>query len=269
VRHKWAIAKSSVGTSTPNPLQEPTPTGDATPAGNSWSESTPAKSERLRSILESWETTGATANDGDDTILATIAGPQSGFLAAISTNDHANGSTPAQPQLLVRIAASKSTEHRVTTDIDAQIEACASATGDDAPTETAEYNHAVRAIEQWCARERASTAAGVGGPSTVHRNKITHRIDAAIQGAPPHLRSTRSSIAANARRVATTQQCEAIEKELDSLSRSELPADEWLKAIAALDPAPAADDPGIPSTGRAKIHALLLIRAITDTIKPR
>jgi len=69
----------------------------------------------------------------------------------------------------------------------------------------------------------------------VRRHQITRRIDSAIQGAPPHLRSSRSIVAARARRVATTQQCAAIELELESLSHSDLPADEWLNAVAALE----------------------------------
>ena len=111
------------------------------------------------------------------------------------------------------------------------------------------------------ARERASEAAGVGASSTVRRRQITSRIDLAIQSAPPHLRSSRSVIAARARRVATTQQCAAIEHELDSLLHSDLPADEWLDAVAALESSSSEPRRTNLSTESMKIQALLLLRA--------
>jgi len=171
-------------------------------------------------------------------------------------NDRERMSTPSleRTQLLVEIA------NAVSTDVDAQIEACESASGGEIPTDSAEYERAVGAIESWCAREKASAAAGVGASSVVRRKRITNRIDSAIQSAPPHLRSALSTTAARARRVATTQQCEAIEQELDSLSHSELPADEWLQAIAALDrPGSTGDHPNL--YGDLRIHALLITRA--------
>jgi hypothetical protein len=94
----------------------------------------------------------------------------------------------------------------------------------------------------------------------VRRKEITKRIDSAIQHAPPHMRAGRSAIAARARRVATTQQCAAIEMELASLLNSDLSADEWLSAIAALESAstnPSQTEPSQPP----KIQALLLLRA--------
>jgi hypothetical protein len=96
--------------------------------------------------------------------------------------------------------------------------------------------------------------------SAVRRKEITKRIDSAIQRVPPHLRSARSALAARARRVATTQQCASIEMELASLLDSDLPADEWLNAIAALESTSTSPS----QTARSqppKIQALLLLRA--------
>jgi hypothetical protein len=95
----------------------------------------------------------------------------------------------------------------------------------------------------------------------VRRKEITKRIDSAIQRAPPHLRSARSAVAARARRVATTQQCAAIEMELASLLNSDLPADEWLNAIAALESASMNPSQTGHPTQPPKIQALLLLRA--------
>jgi len=148
----------------------------------------------------------------------------------------------------------------VSADVDTQIEACMGAGADEIPTESPESERAVRAIESWYAREKASAAAGVGASSVVRRKQITGRIDSAIQSAPPHLRTARSIVATRARRVATTQQCAAVEMELDSLTDSDLPADEWLDAIAALDAIPCGSSQPNASTGPLRVHALLLTR---------
>ena len=161
-----------------------------------------------------------------------------------------------RPQLLVGRA------NKVSTDADEQIEACLLVGVDEIPTDAADSERAVRAIEDWYAREGASAAAGVGGSSAVRRRQITSRIDSAMQSAPPHLRSARSITAARARRVATTQQCADIELELDALLHSELPGEKWLEAIAALDLTPSADHRVDSPTGTMRIHALLLMRGV-------
>jgi len=254
VQRKWAIAKTSVGTSAPNPMQGLVGNETASSPADAPPESAPAKSERLRSLLQSWDVVGE-ANT-DHCIVSTIHAPYSGFVAAITLIDSGGESLllSGRPQLLVGIA------NRVSTDIEPQIEACANASGAEISTDSAECERAVRAIESWCTLERASAAAGVGASSSVRRAQITRRIDSAIQAAPPHLRSARSTIALRARRVATTQQCEAVERELDALLDSELPADEWLRAIAALDlPSGTSRKPN-SSAGAVTIHALLLVR---------
>jgi len=255
VKRKWTIALSSVGTSQPDPLSEAARVENGASTTDSLAESMPAKTERLRSILESWATRDDA--DNDDTIVATVGAPRSGFVVAISVDHRERGSTSSfgRQQLLVGIAG------RVSTDVDAQIEACLCAGVDEIRTDPVDSERAVRAIESWCTHERASSAAGVGASSAVRRKHITSRIDSAIQSAPPHLRSTRSIIAARARKVATSQQCAAIELELESLSHSDLPADEWLNAVAALESS-RFDPPQVnPSTASVRIQALLILRA--------
>lgn len=255
VQRKWNIARSSVGTSQPDPLAEAAPVANAASAFNSFVESLPAKTERLRSILKKW--IAGDGADSCDTIVATVDAPSSGFVAAISLKqvEHSSTSSFARPQLLVGIA------DRVSTDIDAQIAICLGVGINEIPTDTTDAEHAVWAIESWCTHERASAAAGVGASNFVRRKQITSRIDSAIQNAPPHLRSTRSAVAARARKVATTQQCAAVEQELDSLLHSELPGDEWLRAIAALDPTQLATHKVNSSNGAVRVHALLLTRS--------
>lgn len=257
IQRKWSIARKVVGTSQPDPLKAIARAAHNAPT-DSQAESMPAKTERLRSILQRWVTSDDVDNDAD-TIVATVSAPHSGFIAAIASEDTERGSTSSmvQPQLLISFANS------VSTDIDAQIEASLCASSDEIPTISPDSERAIRAIEDWYSRTSASEAAGLGASSTIRRKLITARIDSAIQSAPPHLRSARSMVAALARRVATTQQCAAVERELDSLLLSELPADEWLQAIAALDPTQPAKHETNSSTGAVRIHALLLIRQST------
>jgi superfamily II DNA or RNA helicase len=256
VQRKWTIARSSVGTSAPNPLPESIRAEDVLSTPNcspfvnasmsdTLAESIPVKTERLRSILRKWMKCDDV--DGDDLAVATVGSTQSGFVATVFWD--------GRPQLLVGL------EHEVSTDLDDQIAACLRASSDEIPTDVADSERAIRELKSWCARERASAAAGIGASSTVRRRQITSRIDLAIQSAPPHLRSSRSFIAARARRVATTQQCAAVEFELDSLLHSDLPADEWLDAVAALESRRSEPRQPNHATGSVRIQALLLMRA--------
>jgi superfamily II DNA or RNA helicase len=255
VQRKWAIARSSVGTSAPNPLSEPMQAENVVfarnrsplahpPVSDAVGESIPRKIERLRSILQEWVRRD---EDGDDMIAATVKSTQSGFVAAVLMD--------GRPQLLVGL------KHETSTDLDHQIAACLSAGSDEIPTDAADSERAIRLIQSWCTRGSASAAAGIGTSSAVRRRQITSRIDAAIQSAPPHLRSRRSVIAARARRVATTQQCAAVELDLDALLHSDLPADEWLDAIAALESSSSEPRQTNHSTSSVRIQALLLTRA--------
>jgi hypothetical protein len=263
VRRKWAVARNEVGTSVPNPLPEHAhaATGRADSScidgGTSEGESLPLKTERLRSILRSWLTGDSVAppespgnqlsGDHDDAVsVATVRSPSAGFIASVSMDE--------RPRLIVCVAG------EVSADLDDQIAVCSITAPDELPTDPAAVERGVTAILTWCAQRSASAAAGVGVSSAVRRKEITKRIDSAIQRVPPHLRSARSAIAARARRVATTQQCASVEMELASLVNSDLPAEEWLNAIAALDSASVNPPQTLPSQP-PKIQALLLLRA--------
>jgi hypothetical protein len=189
----------------------------------------------------------ATVRSTQAGIVATVRSTHAGFVAAVSLNGGL--------QLLVGVAED------VSADLDDQIAVCSSTSTDEIHTDLSAVEHAVSAILTWCAEQSASAAAGIGTSNAIRRKEITKRIDSAIQRVPPHLRAARSAIAARARRVATTQQCASIELELASLLNSELPAEEWLNAIAALESAgTSVPEPG-PSTQPPKIQALLLMRA--------
>jgi hypothetical protein len=263
VRRKWAVARNEVGTSVPNPLPEhaDATTGRADSScidgGTSEGESLPLKTERLRSILRSWLTGDSVAppespgnqlsGDHDDPAsVATVRSPSAGFIASVSMDE--------RPRLIVCVAG------EVSADLDDQIAVCSITSTDELSTDPAAVERALSAIQTWSAHQSASVAAGVGVSSTVRRKEITKRIDSAIQRVPPHLRSARSAIAARARRVATTQQCASVEMELASLVNSDLPAEEWLNAIAALDSASVNPPQTLPSQP-PKIQALLLLRA--------
>lgn len=257
VRRKWSVANFEVGTSMPSPL--PNVRHQSAQAPGDSKESEPAKTERLRSILKGWisrdeaNSASDTTSKSNETLVATVRAQNPGFLAVASVD--------GRPQLFVCVSGEMSTE------LDRQITAClcvASPHGDadEVTTDHSPFEHAVRAIQDWFLRERASATAGFGASSCVRRKHLTSRIDIAVQSAPPHLRSARSIVAARARRVATAQQGAAIERELDSLLRSSLPVDEWLEAIAALNPDGALEH----ETGSGEaltIHAILLMRENT------
>lgn len=243
VRHKWAVANSSVGISMPSPFAQ------AMKLSSELCEdsiaSRPAKTERLRSILQDWACNSHNLPESDDTFVATVGTSNSGFLAAVSAGNRKN--------LVVCVA------DEVSTDLDKQIMACLGANSDDIATDTSAFVHAVRAIRDWFRRDQAAAAAGVGASSVVRRKQLTSRIDIAIQTAPLHLRSVRYISAARARKVATSQQCAAVERELDSLLRSVLPVDEWLEAIAALKPEGALAGREASPNEALQIHAILLM----------
>jgi superfamily II DNA or RNA helicase len=263
VRRKWAVARREVGSSAPNPLPEQVnaliPRAESSYIDDATSdrESPSFKTERLRSILQSWLTresavqsespdNQSTGDHDDAVVVATVRSPRVGFISAICLN--------GEPRLIVGVAS------EVSADLDDQIEVCSITSTAEVPTDPTAVERAVREIQTWCSQQLASAAAGVGVSSAVCRKEITKRIDSAIQRAPPHMRAGRSAIAARARRVATTQQCAAIELELASLLNSDLTADEWLNAIAALESGsmnPLRTEPSQPP----KIQALLLLRA--------
>jgi hypothetical protein len=215
-------------------------------------ESTPAKFERLRTILQSWITSDS--EESDDIMVAAISASSSGFMAAVLTC--------GQSQLIVQLAG------EVANDIDAQLQACLAVGDDELPADVVKAEKAVRAIESWYTRQRASAAAGVGAGSSsaIPRKQIISRIDLAIQTAPPHLRAARSTTGARARLVATTQQCAAVEAELDALSHSDLPTDAWLEAVAALDSSRADSSRAAAAAPGVEIRALLLMNAARERV---
>jgi hypothetical protein len=160
-----------------------------------------------------------------------------------------------RPRLIVCVAG------ELSADLDDQIAICSITSTDELPTDPAVVERTANSVLTWCAQQSAAAAAGVGKSSAVRRKEITKRIDSAIQRVPPHLRSARSAIAARARRVATTQQCASIEMELASLLTSDLPADEWLTAIAALESASINPSQTDFPTQKPRIQALLLLQA--------
>lgn len=281
VDRKWRTARSAVGAS----IRGPVVTGDrGGPPTEPQSESTPAQTERLRATLEAWARSipnlarqtlstmpgreGALAggdrdgtavggdrdgvavgeaNEPDACLVSTVAAQISGFIAAVSLN--------RRRQLVVAVDA------EIRSDLASQIQACEMAGHRELPTNPADVDHALDMIRDWFARQSAAAAAGVGYSSALRRRALINRIDDLIAGAPPHLRATRSSIAARARMMATTPQCAAIEAEFDRLLRSDLRDDEWLAAMASAG----AINPQRSSTLRAAqdgglvAHALLLL----------
>jgi hypothetical protein len=61
--------------------------------------------------------------------------------------------------------------------------------------------------------------------------------------------------------VATAPHSAAIERELDSLTRAQLPDDEWLAAVAQLDSELSKRERRRTNKSGLQIHALLLLRS--------
>ncbi|MFL5636068.1 MAG: SNF2-related protein [Gemmatimonadaceae bacterium] len=244
VQRKWTVARSAVGAGTPSPMSTQAPADTDIDA---IVESTPEKIERLRGILHAWIVEPLPEADcaNDEMIVATVSAPRNGYIAATSAS---SGS-----KLVVSVG------NNASADLDAQLESCRLAGGDDVLSNPTEAEQAQRELRDWFASEQASLAAGVRGSSAVPRRHVTTRIDAIVQDAPPHLRPQRSIVGARARRVATSQQCAAVEMELEALLHSDLRADDWLQAVAALDPNEMGSGTTAP-TGKLTIHALLLLR---------
>jgi len=248
VRHKWHVARNVVGTSASNPAPESDVAAVSSQTDHSAAEGAPAQSERLRSMLQGWITNAADEPQSQRAapIVATVASDRPGFLAAVSADD--------VPQLVVGF------DEKVSTDLEAQIAACLNIRFHEIPTGIGEVVRAAETIRNWFVGETASAVAGLAESSSLRRRAITTRIDLAIEDAPPHLRVTRLITAARARKVATKQQCAAVERELDALLHSDLAADQWLSAMASLQPNEIAPRGPTRSSECFKIHAILLMR---------
>ena len=251
IQSKWHLARNAVGTSARNPAFGPAPEEDVSEP-DSQSVATPDKAERLRTILESWispETNDASSSDdaSESPLIASVNAAAPGFVAAVSTQGNQH--------LLIGFADT------ITTELTAQIEVCANIGTIDIATDSAAGQRAIEMIHNWLTSEMASAAAGLGASNALRRRQITSRVDALIESAPPHLRSSRLLVAARARGVATASQCAAVERELEALLASNIPPDEWLRAIADLESN--AGRLNASSTDPPKIHAILILRERT------
>ena len=246
VHRKWRVAKTEIGVG----ALAAAPAAEEVSAQSAEIESTPKKAERLRAILQSWitgESAGLDSNDGlssDATLVATTEATNPGFIAAISVD--------GRSRLLVQAS------NRIAIDLASQIDICADASVSDMPTDLNDCTRAIESITEWFTNESGSNAAGLGESNPLRRRELTARIDASIDSAPPHLRTSRLGVAARARQVAVMPQCPAIERELATLLRSDLPPDDWLEAVAALETKAGREKQDSPSPLR--VHAVLLLR---------
>jgi hypothetical protein len=246
VRGKWTKAKRAIGSSAEAPFAVQ-PDGQKE---SSLLESIPAKTERLRRILENWRRP-LPPPESDDAIVASVSSQSSGFVATVSITDES---------LLI----SRFSGGRVSGEMDSLIAACLLCEGEEMETDFAEYAVAVNRINRWFEHYLASTSAGVAGSRAPTRKRLLNRIESVVQRAPPHVRARRSRAAARARNVATSQHGAAIEAELDSLARSPLPDHEWLEALGRLCPTPSSNEPVARSAPSLRIHAVLLMRMISS-----
>jgi hypothetical protein len=246
VQNKWRAAKRTIGSSASAPFAD-LRKGEAS---SSALESVPAKTERLRGILERWRNSEPTTecvadSESPVTSVASVRAPGSGFVGAVTVDE--------KPVLLV------STSNRISIDIESQIATCLLCEGYPVETDEENYRRAVNQIHAWFDYELAAASAGVGGSRSHVQRQLLNRIDTTIERAPPHVRISRSRIAARARKIATGEHGAALEADLDLLARSPLPDHEWLIAVAALESRHTEEHEINPAT--LTIQAVLLLRA--------
>jgi len=247
VRRKWAIARHAVGAANASPF----PSGSAVETDTD-PESVTKRTEQLRAILSGW-CRPSVPEDRDQILVASISSPRSGFISVVSVD--------AEPRLVVSLSG------QLSTDLDAQIVACLSASGVDVETNTDEYQVALEQLRKWADHASASTLAGLGDSRALGRRRLVNRIDKAIESAPPHSRGRRLTIAAKARRVAASQQSAAIEAELESLESSHLADDEWLAAVAKLESGRATSGT-IGDNSGLTVHTVLLLCSASPHLRP-
>jgi hypothetical protein len=241
VRGKWTKAKHAIGSS----AEAPFGLRAEAEKESSQLESIPAKTERLRGILESWRRPHLPW-ESHDVAVASVTSQRSGFVAAVSVQD--------DPLLLSCISGCVSAE------LGSLIAACCLCEGEELETDSADYEVAINQINRWFEHNCASTSAGVAGSRSRARKRLLTRIESAIQSAPPHVRTRRSRAAARARNVATSAHGAAIEAELEALVRSPLPDEDWLEAVAKLETTHRSSLSVFRPASDLKIHALLLLR---------
>jgi superfamily II DNA or RNA helicase len=257
VSRKWQLARSGVGTSSGDPVFTRSGFADQ----DERVVSVPTQTEQLRSILGSWlaeEYADPTEPNSPGTtvrktaLVATVVGTErfpaaataraaEHFLAAVSYG--------GRDQLLV------GDTDGVTTDLSSQIAACSAFGATDKPTDPAAVRAILDRINSWLENEDASAAAGVAASNAQNRNRIVERIDSAIEMAPPHERAALLPLAARARQLAVSPQCAAVERDLQSLLQADMPAKEWLAAVAGLDGRQAIEN---VSDQNPVIHAILI-----------
>ena len=238
VQRKWDIARDTVGSTGTAPFPDPSSLeGDAEAA------SVTKQTERLREILNGWRRPSAQVH-GDEVCLASVSSPHSGFVAVVSVD--------AEPRLVVGLS------RELSTDLDSQVAACRSSSGIGVETSSHDYEATLQQLRKWADHESASTLAGLADSSALRRRRLVNRIDKAIESAPPQARNRRLTTAAKARRVAASQHSAAIEADLESLSAAPLSDDEWLAAVAKLEPS-RAESGAIRDNRRLRVHAVLLL----------
>ena len=241
VQRKWGKAKRAIGSSSGSPFED----GINARAPSVELESAPAKAQRLHAILDRWGSTRP-SSVCTGTHVATVHAPVAGFVAAVSLD--------GGPLLLASLSGD------VSANLDAQIEACLLCEGVEVDTDANDYRDAIDQIHAWIEHQLASASAGVASSHSRVRRRFLRRIESAIQNAPPHLRTSRSDVAARARSIATSHHGTAVEAELEMLAHSKLPDHEWLAVVVAFE----SDRPSVQQTARSSgawtIHALLLLQ---------
>jgi hypothetical protein len=234
---KWTVGDLAIGSSAPVPFAS-TPLPPAR-------RSIPSQTESFRSVLERWRSNDRVDEQAAQPFVASVESSSAGFIAAVRTGE--------------RIVIVCSGNAGVTADLDTLIDKCASVTNRETMTDECVAQATLILIYEWISAGRASELAGLPLTSeVVPRPGLLDKIDAMVRRAAPHVRPALARLAVAARATATRSFGVATEHELDLLHRSELPATQWLQAVADFSPMPVKPS-AYDASARGEIIAVLLL----------
>ena len=173
----------------------------------------------IESAVRAWADPDVVLAEPGASLVAAVVADVAGFLAAV----HDGKSITLVADIGRGVASDATTVRR----------AIAACQGVDAEPDE-RIAGALRAVDQWLAARRGSNAVDMHAAVASRCRRATlSRVAQALARAPRHRRQQLAVLATAAREVATAPLSEGAERILETLARSELPDEAWLRSIAA------------------------------------
>jgi superfamily II DNA or RNA helicase len=245
LREKLCVAQQAVGVAgriLPSPfhaLEEQTRPGLAETSGE------------IRAVLETWR--GPAQLVLDTPLAAAVLTSVRGFLAAVEED---------RRTLLIADVGDG-----IHGDVSHMEVALRHAMSRPVDTDPVSLMDALRRIAHWLDGRRGAASVDLRAALTARfRRAALNRVAAALARAPRHRRPVLAPLAAAVRTVVTTALPEGAERVLDTLVRSELPDEAWLRSMAAFGELNAKAPTNTQSIG-ARVVAIILF--CPETSEPR